>query len=150
MAYQRQKARLLAGSMNLLVPADLLPEGDARRLQGFRSDQQGALRSRLGSALVNTAGSNPIRSLIKSLGIRYQGSDELFRNFSSIESGFSGNPMGLVDAAKWLWVMDQSKRRKDDGTTDYQWHIDKPTDPPTAGSPAELTEPRSEERQAGE
>ncbi len=103
-----------------------MPEGDALALTGFRSDQQAQLRSRLGSASTGTAGSAAIRTLAKMLGLRYQGSTAIYRAFSSIETGFSGEPIGTADFLKWAWFMDQSVRRKDNGTTDYQWEITAP------------------------
>ncbi len=138
MAYKKEKARILAGSINWLAPRDLLPDGDALNLTGFRSDQLGALRSRFGSTLAGTA-SGAIRSLIKALGLRYQGSTSLFRDFAAVDAGYSGEPMGLADFLDYLWVMDSSRRRKDNGSDNFQWHIDPPDSPPTVESITELT-----------
>jgi hypothetical protein len=144
MAYKKQEEKVLSGSINLLPPSDMLNEGDALALTGFRSDQQAQLRSRLGSASAGTAGSAAIRTLAKMLGLRYQGSTAIHRAFSSIETGFSGEPIGTADFLKWAWFMDQSVRRKDNGTTDYQWHIDAPAAKCAAATGTEYTKTISE------
>ncbi len=130
---------MLAGSLSYLPPGDLVSEPDALALTNFRADQQGALRSRLGHTSLYTGLGN-VRSLIKALGHRYAGSDTLYLDGGSHESGFSGEPMGLVDWKQWLWVMDQTKQGKSDGTDFRDWTIEAPEDPPTVAPATEVTE----------
>ena len=139
MSYKRESHHVLAGSLSYWPPGDLLSEGDALALTNFRCDQAGALCSRLGHANLYTGLTGSIRSLIKALGARYAGSNVLYLNGSSHATGFSGEPMGFVDWKKWLWVMDQSKQGKSDGTNFRQWHITAPAAAPTVAPAAEVT-----------
>lgn len=127
MAYKRESHRVLAGSLSYLLPGDLLEEGDALDLTNFRVDQLGALRSTEGSSTLGTAGAGPVRSLIKALTKRYQGSGTAFyRDFASVATGFDGEPLGLVDWKKWVWIMNRSKQVKDNGTDNRNWSITAP------------------------
>lgn len=139
MAYKRESHHILAGSLSYLPPGDLVSEGDALALTNFRPDQLGALRSRLGHTSLYT-GLGDVRSLIKALGARYAGSTVLYKNGASHATGFSGEPMGLVDWKKWLWVIDQSKQGKSDGTNFRNWSITAPTDPPTVAVATEVAD----------
>lgn len=130
---------MLAGSLSYLPPGDLINEQDALALTNFRADQAGALRSRLGHTSLYTGLTGSIRSLIKALGHRYAGSTVLYIDGSSHATGFSGEPMGLVDWKKWLWVMDQSKQGKSDGTNFRDWAITAPAGAPTVAPASEVT-----------
>lgn len=136
MSYKKSTVKMLAGSISLVPPVDLINPPDALKLENFRTDQAGSIRSRAGSAAAGTAGGT-VRSLIKALGLRYQGSTSLYRSFASVASGFSGEPMGLVDFKKRLWAMDQSKQVKDDGTNNNNWSITAPASKCTAGTGTE-------------
>ena len=95
MAYKKQQDEILSGSISYLPPGDQIAETDALDLTNFRVDKAGNIKTREGTTAVNTA-SGTIRSLIKALAIRYQGSTSLFRNFASVASGFDGEPMGFA------------------------------------------------------
>jgi hypothetical protein len=138
LAYKRESHHILAGSLSYLPPGDLVSEGDALQLTNFRPDQLGALRSRLGHTSLYTGLTGSIRSLIKALGHRYAGSTSLYTDGAGAVTGFSGEPMGLVDWKKWLWVMDQSKQGKHDGTNFRQWHITAPVAAPVVAPASEV------------
>jgi hypothetical protein len=140
MSYKRKTKSVLAGSLSYLPPGDLINDQDALALTNFRADQQGALRSRLGHTSLYTGLTGSIRSLIKALSHRYAGSTVLYLDGSSHATGFSGQPMGFVDWKQWLWVMDQSKQGKSDGTNFRNWAIEAPEDPPTVAPATEVTE----------
>src|SRR6266496_4483092 len=130
MAYKNEPHEFLSGSLSYLPPGDQLAETDALDLTNFRVDKAGNLKSREGSTAVNTA-SGTVRSLIKALQVRFQGSTSLFRNFASVASGFDGEPMGFAAYKKWLWVMNRSKQVKDNGTNNRSWSIAAPSTAPT-------------------
>lgn len=134
MAYKKASFRILGDGINLLPPTDLGPESAALDCQNFRVDQQGQLKSREGTAAVNTAGAGPVRSIIKALTKRFVGSGTaLFRDFVSVATGFDGEPLGFVDWKKWLWVMNRSSQVKDNGTNNRNWAITAPAAKCTAG-----------------
>jgi hypothetical protein len=138
LAYKRQDQRLLDGGVNLHAPGDLLPENGAQDIKNFAYDQKGNLRSRRGHTLVSSIGS-AIHSQIKAIGSRFQGaSTALYKAGVSITSGFDGNPLGLTSQQKWLWVMNQSKQCKYDGTNVRDWGIAPPAAAPTTAAGAEL------------
>lgn len=138
MAYKRQQQRILAGSVNLHSAGDLLPEEDAQEIKNFAYDSMGHLRSRRGHTLVSAIGS-PVHTQIKALGARYQGAGSaLYKAGSSVATGFDGNPLGVAAYKRWLWVMNQSKQGKYDGTNFRNWSIAAPVDAPTAAAGAEV------------
>jgi hypothetical protein len=138
MAYKKEQHEILSGSVSYLPPGDQLAESDALDLTNFRPDSAGNIKTREGTSAINSA-SGTIRSLIKALGIRFQGSTSLFRNFASVASGFDGEPMGFAAYKKWLWVMNRSKQVKDDGTNNRNWSITAPTGAPTVAPASEIT-----------
>lgn len=138
MAYRKQQHEILSGSISYLPPGDQISDTDALDLTNFRVDKAGNLKSREGTAAVYTV-SGTVRSLIKALGIRFQGSTSLFRASASVASGFDGEAMGFAAYKKWLWVMNRSKQVKDDGTNNRNWSIAAPAAAPTVAPATEVT-----------
>lgn len=126
MSYRKFSEKILAGSVNLLASADKLQSPDALDLQNWKVDQSDALHTRAGSTSIGTAGSNPIRTLFKFSGTRYQASDAIYRAFSSVSTGWSGDRIGVADMTKWSWWLNRSKSGKDDGTNFRNFSITAP------------------------
>ncbi len=124
--------RVLAGSLNLLAPVDLTPEGDSLALENWRVDSVGALRSRKGSTLQAALGGT-IHTLWMAGADRYAGVGTELRRGTAFEntlfSDLDGSPIGLAAYLGFVWVMNQNRRAKVAGGVS-QW-----------GNPAPLTAP---------
>lgn len=135
MAYRKQKDRVLAGSLNLLPPGDLTPAPDSLRLQNWRVDQAGALRSRRGLHK-DASGLGYIHSLFRSGDDRYGGEAGNLRygaNLSAtVASGFDGEPLGFAAMQDFTWVMNRSKQGKAQANNWYSWVPDTPANAPFA------------------
>lgn len=142
MSYQPETDEVLTGSLNLLPSSSQIPREDAIALHNWRVDKSGALRSRLDDAVFATlASATNIHSIHTRLGsspTRYYGADDdLFRNTTSVHSGFDGKPLGLASMYGFTYIMNQSAQGRDDGTTYGTWGlaavVSAPTITPTAG-----------------
>lgn len=136
MPYVTKTDEILTGGVNLLSPSDQLRDEHALVVQNFRSDEHGALHSRPGSDryLTISAGAN-IHSMSHSGGgpSFYLGVDnQLYREASSIDSGYDGKPLGIVGFRRFAWIMSPAKQRKDDASTLTAWLPDKPAGKPVA------------------
>lgn len=145
MAFRKEKHRILSGSLNLLPPGDLIPEEDSVRLENWRVDQAGQLRSRSGMEhLSGFLADGPCRSLYRSGSTRYAGiGTKLYRSsgaggYFEIGSGFDGRPLGLASFADGVWIMNQGAQKlhvePDAGVRD--WTPVAPTQAATAAAGA--------------
>jgi len=115
MAYRKQRKRILAGSLNLLAPADMTPEGDSLALENWRVDQFGQLRSRRGADL-EAALSGTVHTLFVAGNDRYAGvGTKLLRGTAwetELASDLDGNPIGMAAYMGFVWVMNANRRAK--------------------------------------
>ena len=113
--YQRHEQRMLAGSLNLSAPCDLIPDSDSIALQNFRVEPSGALRPRLAASSIGVNLTGWIHTIYRSGNDRWFVSDgTLYKGTTAIETGFDGNPMNLVTEAGSLWVMNRGKQGRVD------------------------------------
>ena len=127
--------------MALLPPGDRIPEDTALELVNFRTDKAGHLVGRLGHAEALTSLGGAVHSIVRANAARYTGAaSALNRGNTEIETGFTGERLGLVDSQGFLWVMDRNVRGKDDGTDFTNWGIEAPESAPTAEAGGEITE----------
>lgn len=133
---EKQKQQVLAGSLNFLPPADLIPEQDALVLQNWRVDQAGALRSRKGHAAPLFSGHGTVRTIGNDGGSRryFGAGSALYRSTTEIATGFDGGPIGLATLGGWTWAMNRGNQVKDDGTNTYAWTPAPPEAAPTSES----------------
>ncbi len=130
MEYKRSSQRLFSTGIDLNRPVDALAEGNYPFLENVRSYQQGQLQTRTGLTRVNssaTAAQN-INSIFRandyvtSSFARFLGIDTSLyfgtTSFSSIDTGYSGNPLSFVNylPAKAVsgstYVADSNKMRR--------------------------------------
>jgi hypothetical protein len=132
---QTQSEQLLAGSLNLLPPADQIPDQDAIALQNWRADQAGALRSRKGSAAVLFSVAETVRAIFKAAGATvrryYAAGSMMYRNSSAIAAGLELHPPSIASMNGWAWIMNRGRQIKDDGTHTYAWTPAAPDAAPT-------------------
>src|ERR1035438_7302556 len=135
---QPQVQKLLSGGLNLLAPADGIASGQAIACENWRSDQVGILRSRKGMTLVHTFSYavNAIIDVLSTPPTRYYGvGTALYREATSIATGFDGKPLSMVSFQNRLWCMNRTNQVKDDGTACYPWGVIPPTAAPTYVTP---------------
>lgn len=134
MAYEKKTQSILAGSVNILPPGDLIPEEDALVIRNFRSNTAGSLRSRAGMVSLVTGLAAAPDSMLTGDGRRYvSAGGSLYCNGSSIASGFGGvYPLGMVSFQGFLWATSPSKSGKHDGTVFTPMGIVAPTAAATA------------------
>jgi hypothetical protein len=149
MSYKRETDIVLAGSLNLLPPGDLIPDEDAIALQGWRVDQAGALRSRLGQAVLRAAdaGTNYVHTLFLDLmgPHRFVGAGvNLYRDDvtpAAYATGFDGTALGMASMWGCVYVMNRAKAGRDRAGTGagagwQAWGMPPPPAPSLAGSAA--------------
>ena len=137
MAYKREPIEITAGGVNLLAPPDKIPAGQSLVMKNWRTDAVGRMQTRNGHTAVTSAGSGSVHSLQRYRDYRYAGSGgTLYRNGSSVATGFDGSKLGLAAYGGRMWVMNRAKAGKDDGTNFYNWTPAAPASAPTlsAGS----------------
>lgn len=135
-----KELRILSGGVNYLPPGDKLPDTDARQLENFRVDQEGALYSRNGTSIVEVffgSGVAEPHTIARRDNTYYWGAGaNLYRGhdlLNPIATGFSGNPLGVVSMNGFTWVMDRNVQGRDDGTTFGPWVIAAPATAPVIG-----------------
>lgn len=136
MAYRKLKKRILAGSLNLLPPTDKTPAGDSIRLQNWRVDQAGQLKSRHGIMAESASLGGDIHSLFRFGEDRYGGVGSSLKYGAglgtSVTSGFDGSRIWMAAYQGFLWAMNRGKRGKADGPTFHNWLPEAPSTAPTA------------------
>lgn len=128
---KREEQRILAGSLNVLPPSDKTPENDAIELINFRVDQEGVLRGGPSLKTLSSAfGGAPIHTIWlvpKDSFNQYQYSSALVGAGTKLyavtwpvngeytvtlqDSGYDGNPLGIVVWNGYIWVMNQAQQR---------------------------------------
>ncbi|MFH1110983.1 MAG: hypothetical protein V1790_17560 [Planctomycetota bacterium] len=134
--FKVQTQKLLSGGLHLTQPTDLIPPDGAQCAKNWRADTVGNLRSREGMSRVMSSLDAFIHTLILVSGEgigskwRYVGAgNRLFQAGASDAmaeikrdawSGdpveFSGFPFGAVSYDGWLWIVDNIKQGRDDGS----------------------------------
>lgn len=116
-------------------PGDLLPPGYLTDYLNLTASKTGFIESRGGTSKVSNtqlagAVSSQGRIIINGAAYIYQGAASiLYRAFSAIATGFSGNPLVMKDGGPDLaidphmLVFDSNQRMKDDGTTTTNFGI---------------------------
>lgn len=116
-------------------PGDLLPPGYLTDYFNLTANKTGFIESRGGTSKVSSTQlpgpvSSQGRIIISGAAYIYQGASTfLYRAFSEIATGFSGNPLVMKDGGPDLaidphmLVFDSNQRMKDDGTTTTNFGI---------------------------
>jgi hypothetical protein len=143
MAYEKKQQKILSGSLNLLPPSDLVGDEDFLSAINFRVDQAGNLRSRAGSLNLHS-GLGVVNSSHKAFGTRYNGGGtSLFRGGVSpaLDTGYDGNPLGLVSFKGYEFIFNKSRQRKDNGVAVATTQIMPvaPATAPTVGLATEIS-----------
>ncbi len=127
MAYKLKDQRIIPGGLNLLAPGDQVAEGDCLDLKGWWSGAAGKLEQAPSADLRNSPAvvSNQ-DSLCQSDGRIYYGGGGNLRQIgragdAPIDSGYDGNPLGMLAYQGFCWIMNRLKQRKDDGITTTDW-----------------------------
>lgn len=129
---------MLAGSLNLLPPGDLISEGDSLQLQNWRVDQAGQLRSRKGMTGESSVLTDfPVFRMFRAAQDRYAfaGSRVVYgtnlgtRLFSQFDGGYTprASPQcGFASMSGAVWFMNDAIRKWMIGPTIGQWGITAP------------------------
>ena len=127
MAYKLKEQKILPTGLNLLAPGDQVTEGDCLDLRGWWAGAAG----RLEQAPTYVLKSSPVigeiaHSLCQADGRVYYGGSNNLRQIgrmadAAIDTGYDGAPLGLLSYQGYVWVMNRSKQRKDDGATVTNW-----------------------------
>jgi hypothetical protein len=151
MPYRKQKSRVLAGSLNLLPPGDIVPPPDSLALTNWRVDQAGALHSRKGMGQLATGLVDTVHSLFRLKTAtgddRYGGAGTALLYGTNLGTtmtlpswptrGLDGGPLSMVAYQDFVWLMNPGRQVKLFGSEVRNWGIAAPTTAPTvtAGSP---------------
>lgn len=122
----------LDGGLSIAGSKDRTPPGKARRFQGISPIRSGIIRVRYGSTVLFSTGAH---SLYRYDNGRYQGSGtQLYKNGTSIFTGFNGSRLAFVRAAPTQGVVDHLfvaggglVRKVDPDGNVTQWGIGVPT-----------------------
>lgn len=133
------------------APGDMIPDGFFTNLYNMTSNKQGYIENRQGITSVGDTGSassvhSQGRMIIGGSAYTYQGSGTaLYRAFSSIATGFSGNPFTFRDLTfelstnSYIGAFDSTKRVKDSGSAVTNFGIAGPTAVASAVAATALT-----------
>jgi hypothetical protein len=137
MAVQRKDLDFLNGrGVNLAVPIHKDRERNLVMLNWRPDRLTGRLRSRLGlGSTVASYSPNNIHSIhLHNGSVRYVGAGgALFRNTTSVLTGLDGNRLFLVSQRGFVWIMNRSEQKRDNGSVISDWGV---TSPGTAPSVA--------------
>jgi hypothetical protein len=148
-AFKTDSRRILAGSLNLTMPGDIVPAGDALTLTNWRADQEGILRARSREAAL--AGLGPYNPRVVQLylqqgvaPVRYVvDRTNIYRGASPIASNPGGQPAWFVTYQGYTWILNGSVSGRVSlaGSTLLPWVPAAPVAPPTVatGSAGNLT-----------
>jgi hypothetical protein len=132
---ETQAQQVLAGSLNLLPPADMLADQDAIALQNWRVDQQGALRSRKGCGSVLLTGTDRVHAIMRLAATpdrRYFAQPGILnRETTVISTLLDQYPPGLASMNGWGWCMNRGVQVKDNGSSTFPWSPAAPAAAPT-------------------
>lgn len=143
--YNRQDQRLLGGSLHLLSDKSEVPQGHSLELTNCRADKLGKVVSRRGAAAVNS-GTPMAQTDLHTLAQRpegvglYLGSGAQFARDNGgtlLFSGFDGEPLGTAAQNGFLWVMNRSAQKKDNGSAFRDWLPAPPATAPVAAPGAQ-------------
>lgn len=127
MAYKLKDQKIIPGGLNLLAPGDQVAEGDCLELKKWWSGAAGRLEQAPSAAVRNNpAVISTQDSLCQADGRIYYGGGGNLRQIgraadAPIDTGYNGDPLGMISYQGHVWVMNKAKQRKDDGTTTSDW-----------------------------
>ncbi len=133
MAFQTESEKILAGSLNLNLPGDQVPPGDAVALQNFRADGAGVVRTRYRETAIPALG--PYVAPVRSIFLRQiAGGSQRFvsdrnRTYNGVQQlGPSGGdkPTFFVSYAGYCWMMSQNAQQRTDGLNVWAWTVAAP------------------------
>ena len=149
--FERDQNRFLSLGMDLNRPIDKLKPQKQNLLKNVRASHKfGMLKPRPGLAPLSITGSHSIRRLndpANYRGVRITGhSTALYVNGTSVDTGYSGNPIALVpnrppeSPESWMYAADSHRMRKVNASSSvHQIGLPAPTAPPTVALAPNLT-----------
>lgn len=127
MAFKLETQKITPGGLNLLAPGDQVADGDCLDLQGWWAGAVGKLEQAPSLVLRNSPSVFSTQdSVCQADGRIYYGGGGNLRQIgriadAPIDTGYDGLPLGMLSYQGFVWVMNRSKQRKDDGTTTSDW-----------------------------
>lgn len=127
MAYKLKDQKIIPGGLNLLAPGDQVAEGDCLDLSEWWCGAAGRLEQAPTAVTRNLPSVLSTQdSLCQADGRIYYGGGGNLRQIgrageAPIDSGYDATPLGMISYQGLVWVMNQAKQRKDDGTTTTDW-----------------------------
>ena len=135
MAYKLQDVKIVPKGLNLAPPGDQVSEGDCLDLTGWWPSSVGKLLQAPGWGQRNTtpAGS-AIHSISETAGRTYYGAAgglyQIGRNSeAAIDTGYDGEPLGMIGYQGFMWTMNRSKQSRDNGSSVAPWPVETPGAP---------------------
>lgn len=142
MAYRLHEHKLIPTGINLAMPPDQVIPGDALQLTGWWPSSVGKLQQTKGTTMRYSGAAGLVNCISEVTGRVYYGAaGNLYRAGSSIDTGYDGFPLGMIGYQNQMWVMNRSKRVRDNGTDLIPWATEIPDVPALTPDPGGGTLP---------
>lgn len=134
------------GTLNVTADPTIIDDGDMQRCKNLRLNKNGVAVTRDGKNALNDTAINIVSKIIEQLGNRYEFGTSIYRNESSLASGYSPtwdailyNPYNSYTQS--IYCSNSSNLIRIEGSTLYNWGITAPSSAPTiaAGTQTGLT-----------
>lgn len=143
MAYKPLEQKIIPSGLNLLAPGDAMPDGDCLDISGWWPGAVGRLQqSPQGAAFSAVHFGLPWFDSLCQAGSRtyFGGSGNLYQVGRAaevaIDTGFNTTyPLAMIAYQGYVWIINSTKQRKDDGSTVSDW-VPAPPGQPTLTNPA--------------
>lgn len=137
MSYKLREQKLEPAGLNLLVPGDaqLGPAGNSTDLTDWWPGAGGRLEQAPTAVLLsNPSVLSTQDSILQADGRIYYGGGGNLRQIgrsseAPIDTGYDGTPLGMISYQGYVWIMNRSQQRKDDGSATTDWSIPAPAAP---------------------
>lgn len=134
MPYNKRVYRVLGGGLDFTTRPTEIPDDKAQKMTNCALDQNGSIRQRKGHSLLGNA-SGRVVQMIKALDSRWQATsaavDKDFVGLISVPDAF------IVGFKDFVWA-GNDRMRKSDGTNDWRWIPEAPTEAPTISTAEEI------------
>lgn len=136
MAYKLHERKIIPGGLNLAPPEDQTAENDSLVLDGWWPSSIGKLQQTRGQTSRSVAVAAEAHSIAEENGRVYFGSASSLYQIgraagAAIQTGFDGQPLGLLGFQNYMWIMNRSLQLRDNGTTLIPWGVETPPAAPT-------------------
>lgn len=126
MAYRLNELKIVPTGLNLLAPVDQIAPGDCLDLFGLWPGSAGRVEVAPPAVQVSAASPADCHTVYDAGGRIYYADIGNLRQVgrageAPIDSGYDGYPLGLISYQGYVWIINRSQQRKDDGTSMSNW-----------------------------